>query len=104
MSIILKALKKIQEQEAAGQSAPLPGDIAQGNSAGGTSVEPGRAASFSSAERQSFGLAPKALIGLLVVLAICTTGWFASKIYLNVKLAAGASAPAVARAADPPPA
>lgn len=101
MSIILKALKKIQEQEAeqrTGQEA--------GSSSGNTSA-PVQAASGppptsvpSPAEsrneplgaqrvgaapppfvRHTFGLGPKVLLGLLFIVGIATAGWFASSIY-----------------------
>jgi len=34
--------------------------------------------------RHGFGLGPKTLLGLLLILGIFTTGWFASKIYLSL--------------------
>ena len=114
MSIILRALKKVQEQDAeqetgsispeatsiGGAASDVPAvtsSRAGQMSVGADSVTHGASAagdrlSSSQVFRHSFGLAPKALLVLLVVLGMCTTGWFASKIYLNLKLASEASA------------
>jgi hypothetical protein len=54
-------------------------------------------------ERHRFGNSPKALLGLIVVLGIFTTGWFVSNIYSNLKLAANTKeAGPQADAAQPP--
>ena len=115
MSIILRALKKVQEQEAEQRAGSAPGQTASVEGgppdasadasptagqagAGADSVAYRMAATggdrllSSQVLRHSFGLAPKALLVLLVVLGLCTTGWFASRIYLNLKLASEASA------------
>ena len=101
MSIILKALKKIQEQEAeqgVGQEAgspsgdtPAPVRIASGTpptyvpSPAESRNEPFGArrvgAAPSPVARHTFGFGPKVLLGLLVVVGIATVGWFASSIY-----------------------
>jgi hypothetical protein len=125
MSIILKALKKVQEQEA-GQATGLPSDGASqhapspSRAAGAISAQPGSGA-FSPAKmergrsgankigtpppvaRQAFGFGPKALLGLLVVVGIAAGGWFASNLYrVNSRQAPEAMAsesPVVAEAA-----
>lgn len=86
MSIILKALKKVQEQETEHRAD----DRSDSTRSAGAGSPPAALASASSRApstvRHSFGFTPKALLGVLVVLGIVTTGWFAGKIYGNLKV------------------
>ena len=135
MSIILKALKKIQEQEEkrAGKissaeaakekrvqarppvsraPSPPPGDSASHLEA--VPAGPGRPRSalrhpvLSAAgpgrpeSPHRFGLAPKALLGLLVLLGVFTTGWFFNKIFISVNPAADTETPAPSTDAEQP--
>ena len=109
MSIILKALKKIQEQEAeqgAGRPTGLPSDDAsrlakpspRATGKASARVGPGSTAFSPTATgrdqpgaykigmpapvaRQAFGFGPKALLGLLVIVGIAMVGWFANSLY-----------------------
>ena len=93
MSIILRALKKIQEQEAGrsldSSSAEMPADEKKASTASfiprpAETVRP-QMASPPVVPRHAFGSGLKALLGLLVILGIATTVWFASRIYLNLQ-------------------
>ena len=93
MSIILRALKKIQEQEAgqslASPSAEMPADEKKASTASfvphTAETERPQMAAPPAVPRHSFGFGLKALLGLLVILGIATTGWFANRIYLNLQ-------------------
>ena len=135
MSIILKALKKIQEQEEkrAGKissakaakekrvqarppvspaPSPPPGDSAAHLEA--VPDGPGRPQSAlrhpvlsaaGTARPESphrFGLGPKALLGLLVLLGVFTTGWFFNKIFINMNPAADTETSAPSTDAEQP--
>lgn len=126
MSIILRALKKIQDQQEA-QPSGGPAEIAPGEKAAADTVfarevaedwespdavpadaimlgrgderlTPFGVEAARPAAHHRFGLGPKALLILLICLGVFTTGWFASRIYVSVKLASGTNAP------EPPPA
>ncbi len=117
MSIILRALKKIQDQQ---ENPPSPGPDAEGaveqKADDATAVParapkpespPGAMTAGKSAERVAllglqtarhapghrFGSGPVALLSLLICLGVFTTGWFASRIYVNTKLASDATVP-----------
>jgi len=122
MSIILKALKKIQDQQGAHSPGEQDAKIAAGEKAAKDSAFPvslrgplkGKrspdAAEAIAADidierltphglkaprptaHHRFGLGPKALLVLLVCLGVFTTGWFASRIYINMKFVSGLTA------------
>jgi hypothetical protein len=93
MSIILRALKKIQEQEAgqslASPSAEMPADEKKASTASffphTAETERPQMAAPPAVPRHSFGFGLMAVLGLLVILGIATTGWFANRIYLNLQ-------------------
>ena len=113
MSIILKALKKLQDEkvrETGGppvdeaeqeDSAPtedaFPSSLASGEDEPGLDTTRGyvkdiaarsrRESPVLSAAAQRFGVGPKTLLAIVLVLGVFTTGWFASRIYLNMMLA-----------------
>ncbi len=118
MSIILKALKKIQEQQerrrsvdpadesgaaeravvdfAASPTTPRasddgiesphasPGDAAASDK-GVERITQSRIDAYRLTPRQRFATGPRALLILLVCLGVFITGWFASRIYINVR-------------------
>jgi hypothetical protein len=113
MSIILKALKKLQEEKAREVAGP-PADAAEKANApsaaraipsslaidedefgaetvkgyGADTAGPAlRESAKQEATRQRFGVGPKALLAVVLVLGVFTTGWFASRIYVNMKRA-----------------
>ena len=113
MSIILRALKKLQEEKAREADAPpadgaekedststgeaVPSSLAVGDDESSPdaaqdymediAVRPRPESPKREAARQRFGVGPKALLIVVLMLGIFTTGWFASRIYLNMKLA-----------------
>ncbi len=132
MSIILKALKRIQEQKEEPKPRPLGTGPEKSSEPSGAAVSPvaparmdrkkpadagafqvrttraGRGPSIApqaGVERHRFGTAPKALLGLIVVLGVFTTGWFVSTIYSNLKLAAntGEAGPQAVNVSQPMP-
>ncbi|GAB4347408.1 MAG: hypothetical protein Kow0099_29370 [Candidatus Abyssubacteria bacterium] len=109
MSIILDALKKIQEQKRAAstdaaqtgtaeESASLSaakqaaharrmtpaGEVAVPVSAVTTPIRGARPRT-AQATPQRFANAPKLLLGIILILGVFTTGWFLSSIYFNLK-------------------
>lgn len=89
MSIILRALKKIQEEKA------KEADLASKEGADGkeidvdSEIDPGSAPADEvsvgrEAARPAFGSGPKLLLISVLILGVFTTGWFASRIYLSV--------------------
>lgn len=84
MSIILKALKKVQNQESADASmAGSPGsDMDQVASA---KASPGQSQPETGDSSSRFGAGPKALLGLVLLLGVFSTGWFASRILDNMR-------------------
>jgi len=102
MSIILRALKKLQEEkarEADGTPADdaVPSSLAGGEDESGPdaaqdymgdiAVRPRPGSPKREAARQRFAVGPKSLLIVVLILGIFTTGWFASRIYLNMRLA-----------------
>jgi hypothetical protein len=89
MSIILRALKKIQEQEAGQAINPISGETApsekDANAAPNDQISEHPMRPYVEVPRHSFGFGLKALLGLLVVLGIATTGWFAKSFYSNLQ-------------------
>ncbi len=100
MSIILRALKKIQEEKAK-ETSLAPREDAEGNEIGVDSdalsaalpvsadTEPdsgGAPVDGVSAGREAaaFGSGPKLLLAAVLILGVFTTGWFTSRIYLSV--------------------
>ena len=106
MSIILKALKKLQEEKdrrADGAAShaeehkdePIPADETAVLTPSSMTDE--EHSDFDSAQvdmedvhgkRQHFGAGPKALLIVVLILGVFTTGWFASRIYVGMRLAA----------------
>jgi hypothetical protein len=122
MSIILRALKKLQEEKAKQTDDVSPevtekNDVAAGSESIPSAADPMDAendvASDSIAAdiewapyhsqrqppeqqeaRQAFGLGPKALLILVLLLGVFTTGWFTNRIYLSTKTAPDKEQPA----------
>jgi hypothetical protein len=92
MSIILKALKKLQEENSkdvddATGSAATGGETALRAAQADTVEDPSQPQkTFTEREGagQRFGFGPKTLLLVVFILGIFTTGWFASRIYLSV--------------------
>lgn len=110
MSIILRALKKVQNQREKSPPAASAEETAEPKAAGTDAnasppaveedterfddisalaadvqeEQPDPVLGSAGKVRHGFGPGPKALLGLLLILAIFTTGWFASKIYLSL--------------------
>jgi hypothetical protein len=117
MSIILKALRKVQHQnkrQQSGLSAPVRGKT--GDASRNVSVESGSesragrrrdiafagklpaqegfgtpSASREGAERHRFGSIPKLLLAMMVAVGMFATGWFLNRIYSNFSLVAETS-------------
>ncbi|UCD58374.1 MAG: general secretion pathway protein GspB, partial [Candidatus Hydrogenedentota bacterium] len=97
MSIILKALKKIQEQKAAQSPAAAAAGLENGERAvGGQPLSAPKArhgkADAEAVSRKArmqdehrFGSGPKILLGLMVALGIFATGWFVNRLYSNYR-------------------
>jgi len=128
MSIILRALKKIQDQQeglpsstpdgeesieekaaADAVAVPAPAQEAAEEPESGPRRPTGAMTAGESGERVAllglqtarhaprhrFDSSPVALLILLVCLGVFTTGWFASRIYVNTRLASDATAPEI---------
>jgi len=96
MSIILRALKKVQDQKAArppaqpdAESGKLAEPVRDGPSSqpdeASTSTRSGppAASARAAAGHNRFGVGPKVLLGLMAVLGVVTSGWFFSRIYVG---------------------
>jgi hypothetical protein len=96
MSIILKALKRIQDQKAdrppgdpaleEAEHAPNAGiDAAIASITQAPTDKDQAAASRDMPVRQPFITGPRLLVAVVIVLGIFTTGWFTNKIYISLK-------------------
>ncbi len=91
MSIILKALKKIQNQDI--EQTPGPALAGEPGLARPAAPFPGkspapkrRVAAETATTGLRFGGAPRIMLGLIFVLGVFTTGWFVSRIYSHFKV------------------
>jgi len=114
MSIILNALKKVQDQEADRGSAgardasddkrSAAADTSRSRGISRSAGQTGFSAAGDAAEiRHRFGMGPTVLLGLIVLLGVFTTGWFVGRIYLGAKPVSEATvAEAIPEAVEPP--
>lgn len=119
MSIILNALKKVQNQEAdRGSAGARDASDDKRSAAADTSrsrgifrsapTVPAGQTGFSAAGdaaeiRHRFGMGPTVLLGLIVLLGVFTTGWFVGRIYLGAKPVSEATvAEAIPETVEPP--